>query len=161
MLLAFLNKAGSMLSLFSTIITIRYHNSTITHYKQNTFYHKRQSEKRSLLQENDNLYCNKFIMLVLLNLLTDFISTRQLNRDSIQRILDASKNMKTLVESKGTSDLLKGKILANMFLEPSTRTRSSFHSGKEKKKEKRKKKERKKGKRKKKEKREKKHQQEP
>ena len=33
------------------------------------------------------------------------------------------------METKGTSDMLKGKVLANMFLEPSTRTRSSFHSG--------------------------------
>lgn len=59
---------------------------------------------------------------------TDFISTKQLNRESIQKILDASKKMKDLVDSKGGSDLLKGKVLANMFLEPSTRTRSSFHS---------------------------------
>jgi len=58
----------------------------------------------------------------------DFISTRQLNRDSIQQILEAAKKMKELVETKGSTDLLKGKVLANMFLEPSTRTRSSFHS---------------------------------
>jgi len=62
------------------------------------------------------------------NLHKDFISTRQLNRESIQQILDAAKKMKELVETKGSSDLLKGKVLANMFLEPSTRTRSSFHS---------------------------------
>src|SRR5271163_3644270 len=61
--------------------------------------------------------------------LQDFISTKQLNRESIQKILDASKKMKELVESQAPSDLLKGKVLANMFLESSTRTHASFHSG--------------------------------
>lgn len=58
----------------------------------------------------------------------DFISTKQLNKDSIQKILEESKRMKELVEAGAASDMLKGKVLANMFLEPSTRTRSSFHS---------------------------------
>src|SRR5512136_2214976 len=34
--------------------------------------------------------------------------------------------MRTMVERVGTFDLLKGKILANIFYEPSTRTSSSF-----------------------------------
>src|SRR5512136_1732039 len=39
--------------------------------------------------------------------------------------------MRTMVERVGTFDLLKGKILANLFYEPSTRTSSSFLSAME------------------------------
>jgi aspartate carbamoyltransferase catalytic subunit len=34
--------------------------------------------------------------------------------------------MQQIVESKGSCELLKSKVLANVFFEPSTRTSSSF-----------------------------------
>ncbi len=51
---------------------------------------------------------------------------RDFNREEIDFILDRATDMIPLVE-KG-SDLLRGKILAALFFEPSTRTRLSFES---------------------------------
>ena len=56
----------------------------------------------------------------------DIISMREFNREEIDFILDTSDDMIPL-EEKGT-DLLKGKVLASLFFEPSTRTRLSFES---------------------------------
>ena len=56
----------------------------------------------------------------------DITSVEDLTRDEINYILNVSKNMEPLV-AKG-SDMLKGKILANIFFEPSTRTRLSFEA---------------------------------
>ena len=54
-------------------------------------------------------------------------STKQLSRDDTDAILKASQEMESVLEN-GASDLLKGKILASLFYEPSTRTRLSFES---------------------------------
>ena len=56
----------------------------------------------------------------------DIISMREFNREEIDLILSTATDMMPLAE-KG-SDLLKGKILATLFFEPSTRTRLSFES---------------------------------
>ncbi|HDI52880.1 MAG TPA: aspartate carbamoyltransferase, partial [Candidatus Bathyarchaeota archaeon] len=48
------------------------------------------------------------------------------NREEIDFILDKASEMKPLAE-RG-SDLLKGRILATLFFEPSTRTRLSFEA---------------------------------
>lgn len=56
----------------------------------------------------------------------DIISMRDFDREEIDFILNTAKNMIPL-EEKG-SDLLKGKVLATLFFEPSTRTRLSFES---------------------------------
>jgi aspartate carbamoyltransferase catalytic subunit len=56
----------------------------------------------------------------------DIISVRQFNRENLEYIFAVAHEMRTMVERVGTFDLLKGKILANLFYEPSTRTSSSF-----------------------------------
>jgi aspartate carbamoyltransferase len=55
----------------------------------------------------------------------------QFNRDDLDYIFEVAKEMRAMVERVGTFDLLKGKILANLFYEPSTRTSSSFFSAME------------------------------
>jgi aspartate carbamoyltransferase catalytic subunit len=56
----------------------------------------------------------------------DIISIEDLNQNEINHILDVAKTMEPL--AKTGSDMLKGKILATLFYEPSTRTRLSFES---------------------------------
>ena len=55
------------------------------------------------------------------------ISMKDFTRDEIDFILDRAIKMEDLLKN-GTSDLLKGKILALLFYEPSTRTRMSFEA---------------------------------
>ena len=50
----------------------------------------------------------------------------QFNREDFEYIYAVAHEMRVMVERFGTFDLLKGKILANLFYEPSTRTSSSF-----------------------------------
>lgn len=54
------------------------------------------------------------------------LSVRQFSRDDLAYIFAVAEEMRTMVERVGTFDLLKGKVLANLFYEPSTRTSSSF-----------------------------------
>lgn len=54
----------------------------------------------------------------------DIISILDFTKEEILYILDLSKRM----EKEGNSDILKGKVLANLFFEPSTRTRLSFET---------------------------------
>ncbi len=56
----------------------------------------------------------------------DIISVKQFNREDLEYIFAVAHEMRNMVERVGTFDLLKGKILANLFYEPSTRTSSSF-----------------------------------
>lgn len=56
----------------------------------------------------------------------DVISIEDFSREEINYILDVSRAMEPLAQ-KG-SDMLKGKILATLFFEPSTRTRLSFEA---------------------------------
>ena len=61
----------------------------------------------------------------------DIISVNQFSREDLEYIFGVAHEMRTMVERVGTFDLLKGKILANLFYEPSTRTSSSFTSAME------------------------------
>ncbi|HKY54912.1 MAG TPA: aspartate carbamoyltransferase, partial [Anaerolineales bacterium] len=56
----------------------------------------------------------------------DIISVQQFEREDLEYIFGVAHEMRGMVERIGTFDLLKGKILANLFYEPSTRTSSSF-----------------------------------
>lgn len=56
----------------------------------------------------------------------DIISVSQFNRGNLDYVFGVAHEMRVLVERFGSADLLQGKILANLFYEPSTRTSSSF-----------------------------------
>jgi aspartate carbamoyltransferase catalytic subunit len=56
----------------------------------------------------------------------DIISIEDFSQKEINHILDVAKSMEPLM--KTGSDMLKGKILATLFFEPSTRTRLSFET---------------------------------
>ena len=56
----------------------------------------------------------------------DIISVKQFEREDLEYVFGVAHEMRGMVERVGTFDLLKGKILANLFYEPSTRTSSSF-----------------------------------
>lgn len=61
----------------------------------------------------------------------DILSVKQFNRADLDYIFGVAHEMREMVQRIGTFDLLKGKILANLFYEPSTRTSSSFTSAME------------------------------
>jgi len=61
----------------------------------------------------------------------DILSVRQFTRADLDAIFAVSREMQEMVRRVGSFDLLKGKILASLFYEPSTRTSSSFTSAME------------------------------
>lgn len=81
----------------------------------------------------NNLSSNNLILLKLLLRIMSFkekfregiISAKDFSREDIDHILKKAKEM---IQNKKSSELLKGKILATLFFEPSTRTRLSFES---------------------------------
>jgi aspartate carbamoyltransferase len=56
----------------------------------------------------------------------DIISVRHLSPEDLEYIFRVSHDMRMLVGRIGSFDLCRGKILANLFYEPSTRTSASF-----------------------------------
>ena len=56
----------------------------------------------------------------------DILSVAQFDRADLDTIFAVAQEMRGMVERIGTFDLLKGKVLTNLFYEPSTRTSSSF-----------------------------------
>lgn len=56
----------------------------------------------------------------------DILSVRQFSRRDLEYIFGVANEMEEMVRRVGSFDLLKGKILASVFYEPSTRTSSSF-----------------------------------
>ena len=61
----------------------------------------------------------------------DILSVKQFDRADLNYIFGVAHEMREMVTRVGSFDLLKGKILANLFYEPSTRTSSSFISAME------------------------------
>lgn len=61
----------------------------------------------------------------------DILSVKQFARQDLEYIFGVAHEMREMVARVGSFDLLKGKILANLFYEPSTRTSSSFTSAME------------------------------
>jgi len=61
----------------------------------------------------------------------DILTVKQFSRPDLEYIFGVAHEMSEMVAHVGTFDLLKGKILANLFYEPSTRTSSSFTSAME------------------------------
>jgi aspartate carbamoyltransferase len=61
----------------------------------------------------------------------DILSVKQFSRHDLEYIFGVAHEMREMVARVGSFDLLKGKILANLFYEPSTRTSSSFTSAME------------------------------
>jgi len=58
---------------------------------------------------------------------SDLISINSLARDDIDKILhDGFSYLNTVINDNLVADSLKGRIVANLFFEPSTRTRNSF-----------------------------------
>jgi aspartate carbamoyltransferase catalytic subunit len=56
------------------------------------------------------------------------LSVQQFDREKLQYIYRVADEMRALVKRFGKANLLEGKILANLFYEPSTRTSSSFQA---------------------------------
>ena len=56
----------------------------------------------------------------------DIISVRQFSRENLAYIFGVADEMRAIVKRVGSTDLLKGHVLACVFYEPSTRTSSSF-----------------------------------
>jgi len=56
----------------------------------------------------------------------DIISVRQFSRENLAYIFGVADEMRAVVRRVGSTDLLKGHVLACVFYEPSTRTSSSF-----------------------------------
>ncbi len=56
----------------------------------------------------------------------DIVSVLQFTDEDLEYIFGVAHEMREMVARVGTFDLLKGKLLANLFYEPSTRTSSSF-----------------------------------
>ena len=56
------------------------------------------------------------------------LSVKQFDREKLQYIYRVADEMRSLVKRFGKANLLDGKILANLFYEPGTRTSSSFQA---------------------------------
>lgn len=56
----------------------------------------------------------------------DIITVESLGKEEIEIVFERAKEMERLVEEKGGDERIKGKIMAALFYEPSSRTFSSF-----------------------------------
>ena len=56
----------------------------------------------------------------------DILSVSQFSRENLEHIFAVAQDMRAIVKSAGSTDLLRGFVLACLFYEPSTRTSSSF-----------------------------------
>lgn len=54
------------------------------------------------------------------------LKVAEFTREDLDQVFTVADEMQEMVREQGGSDLLKGKVLANMFYEPSTRTSCSF-----------------------------------
>ncbi|HDD26885.1 MAG TPA: aspartate carbamoyltransferase [Acidilobales archaeon] len=58
----------------------------------------------------------------------DIISCKDFSRDDLLYLFEKAKLIEHMLNVKGKVDLLRGKVLATLFFEPSTRTRLSFET---------------------------------
>lgn len=56
----------------------------------------------------------------------DILAVSQFDRDHLRYIFGLARRMREVVEQRGGADLLKHRVLAALFYEPSTRTSASF-----------------------------------
>lgn len=56
----------------------------------------------------------------------DVLTVAGLSRGHIDELFGSARRMRSFVRERGGTDLLRGKVLANLFYEPSTRTSSCF-----------------------------------
>jgi carbamoyl-phosphate synthase/aspartate carbamoyltransferase/dihydroorotase/carbamoyl-phosphate synthase/aspartate carbamoyltransferase len=56
----------------------------------------------------------------------DILSVSQFDRETLDYIFSRAREMRTMARRVGGTDLLKGRVVACLFYEPSTRTSSSF-----------------------------------
>src|SRR3989344_1488493 len=56
----------------------------------------------------------------------DILSSDQYTKENLEILVDASREMKSIVENVGSTDILKGKVMTALFYEPSSRTFASF-----------------------------------
>jgi len=56
------------------------------------------------------------------------VSVKQFDIPKLKCLVEKAFEMKKLVETRGKANVLEGKVLANVFFEPSTRTRCSFEA---------------------------------
>jgi len=56
------------------------------------------------------------------------LSIKQFDRSDLAHVMRVAHQMRVTVDLVGSIDLLKGRLLANLFYEPSTRTSSSFNA---------------------------------
>ena len=58
----------------------------------------------------------------------DILSVKQFDRPRLEYLFALAEEMRTIVKREGSSNILRGRVLASLFYEPSTRTSSSFHA---------------------------------
>lgn len=58
----------------------------------------------------------------------DILTVDQFSKDDLSLVMEKAREMRTLVQENGSSDLLKGKLMTALFYEPSSRTFGSFIS---------------------------------
>lgn len=56
----------------------------------------------------------------------DILSSDQYTKENLVILVEASREMKSIVENVGSTDILKGKVMTALFYEPSSRTFASF-----------------------------------
>ena len=56
----------------------------------------------------------------------DIVSIKDLSKEEILRVLDVAEDMVPAAHGREQNTLMQGKIMASLFFEPSTRTRTSF-----------------------------------
>ncbi|EGC36956.1 aspartate carbamoyltransferase [Dictyostelium purpureum] len=76
---------------------------------------KREDILQSLFNASDNSFVGKHVF-----------SVKQFTRKQLHTLFAIAHEMRILVKRSGGSDLLKGKVMATLFYEPSTRTCCSF-----------------------------------
>jgi len=59
---------------------------------------------------------------------SDIVSIRDLSKEQMEQVMDLAEKMIPYAKGERHTKVLEGRILSNLFFEPSTRTRMSFES---------------------------------